>query len=231
MNIIHLINLFRAYLIENKKVLLIYCLITFGIAILGFSTNSMQVIAILVPYFILYWVAGTFFQSTLKRNNNTHFFVLPVTALEKFIHAVAVILILGITLLTLEIAGAYIGAYILRPLYNMGEVVMQLDTHIYKLISLDALSSLSLFLFGSIYFVKNAFIKTWASISAISIGVVLYFIGLTLHIFGNLRTIDNLLIINNDSFLPLANYFYIFTILFAALFLSLTYLRLRETEV
>ena len=231
MNITHIINLFRAYLIENKRILLIYCLITFVVTILGFSTNSLQVLAILVPYFILYWVAGTFFQSTLKRDNSTHFFTLPVTALEKFIHAVAVIIFLGVILLALEIAGAYIGAYLLRPLYNIGPIVWQMDKSIYKLISFDALSTLSLFLFGSIYFVKNAFIKTWATVSGITIGAIIYFVGLVFLVFGNIGNIGNSVSINLANPYLFENYFYLISIAFALFFLSLTYLRLRETEV
>jgi len=231
MNITNIIHLFRAYFIENKRTLLIYCLITFVVAVLGFSTNTMQIVAVLLPYFILYWVAGTFFQFALKGGSSTHFFSLPVTAGEKFIHAITIILTLGITLLAVTFVGAYAGAYLIRPLYNIGPAIMQMDTTILKLINWDSLSSLSLFLFGSIYFKKNAFIKTWASISGIAIGVTVYFMGLVFLIFGNLGKIDQSMNINIVDYPFFQNYYYLITIAFGVFFLSLTYLRLRETEV
>lgn len=230
MNITHIINLFRAYLIENKKILLIYCLATFALAVLGSSFFSVPVLSLIVPYLILIWVAGTFFQSSLKKNNCTHFFNLPVTTAEKFTHAVGVILVLLIALAALLLAGTYIGTYFIRPLYIPITSDWQLSSEIYKMVSWDFATSLSVFLFGSIYFKKNSFIKTWGTVSVISIAVIFYFFGLIFIVFGT-RSAEINSSINIFDFSFFQNYYYLLYSVVILFFLSLTYLRLKETEV
>jgi len=231
MNIINITNLFRAYFIENKKILLIYCLVTFAVAILGFALFSMPALSLVVPYFILIWVAGTFFQSSLKSSNSTHAFNLPVTTAEKFIHAITVILALGIALAALLLAGAYMGAYLIRPLYTPDASAMHISSEILKMASWDFAFTLSIFLFGSIYFKKNAFAKMLVTMAGVGMGVTFYILGLMYVVFRGVSAEINYSILNIDRFAFLQNYYFVLYGVLILFFLSLTYLRLRETEV
>ena len=148
---------------------------------------------------------------------------------EKFIHAVMVILAFGVALAALFLAGGYLGAYLIRPLYNSDANVLHVSSQILKMASWDFMLSLSIFLFGSIYFRKSAFVKTLVSMSGAGMGVTFYILGLIYIVFGGLS--PEMSSMNIDSFSFLQNYFYVIYGIFTLFFLSLTYLRLRETEV
>jgi len=149
---------------------------------------------------------------------------------EKFIHAVMVILAFGVALAALFLAGGYLGAYLIRPLYNSDANVLHVSSQILKMASWDFMLSLSIFLFGSIYFRKNAFIKTLVSMSGVGMVVTFYILGLIYIVFGGLSSEINYSM-NIDRFSFLQNYYYVLYGIFTLFFLSLTYLRLRETEV
>jgi hypothetical protein len=234
MNILNTINLVRAYIIENKLRLLIGSSIIFLFAILGFSTSAMPEIAPSVPYiFLFFLVCFTIFGI---KNNRAHFFTLPVSTVEKFIFTIAVILILGVVFQTIEIVGASIGRYLILPYFRS-----EIHTHGYSFLSLNILNLkgylkfaayMSVFLFGSIYFNKNAFLKTIGILIGFGFSIGLYVLGLTLIAFGELKNQGMVLIdknLINISFWE--SYWYILPIAVIAFFLSLTYLRLRETEV
>ena len=238
MNIIHITNLFRAYFIENKKTLLILCIITFGIAAFAFTLSPYPEVIPELPALLLFWVAGTFFQFALKKSNSAHFFNLPATTAEKFIHSIVTIAFVGITLHILMLAGAYTGHYLIRPLIYSGE-----STHIANGLSILKMSMWSLddyltnitvisaFLFGSIYFRKNAFIKSLAIGTGVLFGVALYFVGLLLAIFGKGSLSNGSVNIDITDFVFIQDYYYFIPIVAVLFFLSLTYLRLKETEV
>jgi len=237
MNITNIINLFRAYFIENKKILLILCIITFSIAAFGFVSFSTPGITTFVPYLLLLWIAGTFFQFSLKKNNSTLFFNLPATTMEKFIHAVWVIILVGIVLRILTIAGAYTGHYLFR-LFIYSEESNEIVNGI-SILKLYLESSLSdylingavvlAFLFGSIYFRRNSFIKTVVITISFLFAMAIHFIVLLYAIFG--KGAHKSINIDISDFLFLQNYYCIIPIALALFFLSLTWLRLRETEV
>ena len=239
MNITRLINLFRAYFIENKKMLLILSFIIFGVTafestISVFAGNSAPLVSrMIIPYLIPFWIAGTFFQSYLKKNNSAHFFNLPVSTGEKFIHAVSVLFILMVIIQALSLAGVFTGDCFCK-LFNNNNVHISsewkmMTTSLQGYLPFGAM--LSAFLFGSIYFKKNAFMKTSGCIIGFLIGMSLYLsvvipfaIGVKefhtggpfyLHVSPSLQT----------------GFSYIFPIILTVFFLSLTYLRLKETEV
>jgi len=236
MNIINITNLFRAFLIESKKGLLIGCALTFGIAVLLYSVSVAQEIGLTWVYYALFFVVA--FSPFGFMKNRAHFFTLPANTAERFIYVLLVIVVLGILFHLLALAGAYLGAYLIQPLiYSGANSYLFSEVNIFKnnLWSwkeyLDFVTLLSPFLFGTIYFKKSAFFKTFGIAMGFLFAIALYFLALVYIIFGNMAFFDDAIQINiaNSSFLQ--NYEYIFNILIAVFFLSLTYLRLRETEV
>ena len=248
MNTTHIINLFRAYFFEHKKMLLICCIISFGALAWAFANRAMPEILPITPYFIVIWVAGNFFQFSLKKNNSAHFFNLPVTAADKLIHSIVVILLLGIVIHSLALAGAYIGYYVIHPLLNTNINEIRWTIHgkmsIWEqLILIDKgaylyyLAAISAFLFGSIYFKKNAFWITIACGIGFFFGVFLYYLALLFIVLGTIKDLggyqysfESTSISMLTSLFSQDNY-YIIPIVLILFFLSLTYLRLKETEV
>jgi len=232
MNIFNITNLFRAYFIENKKMLLLCSIITFALVVWGFSSATPEISPFL-PWIILLWIAGTFFQSSLKRNNSTHFYNLPVTAGEKLFYTTVLLLIMGIIFHLLSWAGAYTGRYLIYPLLHQNSsmefrfTISEFLPMIKIEIILLYLAALFAFLFGSIYFKRNSFWITLASGTGIMLGIALYNLILLFITFG--RDISGKNINLNYEFIGGHNY--IFSSIIILFFLSLTYLRLKETEV
>jgi hypothetical protein len=249
MNTTRIINLLRAYFVENKKMLLICCIISFGVFAFLHTIVAAPELSIFLPPLIMFWVAGTFFQYSLKRNNSTHFFNLPVTAAEKFVHAILVLAVCSVAIRLLAIAGAYVGYYVIHPLLNT-----DIDTNrwiwcgkpsiweqyrmYFKEFTHAYLMPLSIFLFGSIYFKKNAFWKTIVSGIGFMFGYVLYVFALLFIAFGTIKPRFNTGIHSFNTVIDmppntlfLQEHYYIIPIALAVFFLSLTYLRIRETEV
>lgn len=246
MNITHVKHLFRAYLIENKKWLLIFCLVIFGMFTWGFSVSAMPEIAPVMPFIFTFVIASRFFQPSQKKSNATHFFTLPVTAGSKIASAISIILIFGIIFHIIGFAGAYTGRFLIRPM--LFSDIMEL-TYRFNLRDLYVMTPewylfyavvTSVFLFGSIYFKKNAFWKTTACGIGFLMSVALYNLLLQFIAFGTweLTTIDSGI---SFDLISKMNIFHIsfygeyiaygilsITTLF---FLFLTWLRLKETEV
>jgi len=239
MNIINITNLFRAYFIENKKMLLTCSLIVFGVMAYGFTVSRMPEISPIIPFVILLWIAGTFFQSSLKRNNSTHFFNLSASSCEKLVNAIIVLLLLIIIFQILCIAGAYTGHYLLRPIITVhneetrwivnGTPEVWDQIIFFKEAYLAFLIALSASLFGSIYFKKSAFIKTIGAGIGSMFVIAFYYLLLILITFGEKTNQSINMNIGSSTFLQ--NYGYIISIAITLFFLSLTYLRLKETEV
>ena len=244
MNITHIKHLFRAYFIENKKRVLIGSIICFAALAWGFSTYTGPEISPVVPFGFLIVIAAASFQSSLKKNNTTHFFNLPVTAAEKLVNAIAVILVFCIIIYVTSLAGSYAGYYIFRPLFhpNGGHLrFMQIlgdrsilewslgDIRLYLYFA----AALSAFLFGSIYFKKNALWITAASGLGFLMSIAIYQIVLLYIAFGNFTETlpknhpKSINILNLDFLID----YHAIPIAIILFFLSLTYLRLRETEV
>ena len=244
MNITHIKHLFRAYFIENKKRVLIGSIICFAALAWGFSTYSGPEISPVVPFGFLIVIAAASFQSSLKKNNTTHFFNLPVTAAEKLVNAIAVIIVFCIIIYITSLAGSYTGYYIFNPLFHPNGAhprFMQIlgnrsilewslgDIRLYLYFA----AALSAFLFGSIYFKKNALWITAASGLGFLMGIAIYQLVLLYIAFGNFRDffVEN----PSEKFINLnfnfLGEYYFIPIILILFFISLTYLRLRETEV
>ena len=226
-------HLFRAYLIENKKLLLIYCLVVFVAGALDLTLNEWQEFSPPIAGCIPFLMAGRFFQSSVKRNNSTHFFNLPVSEGEKLVNAVVTVSIFTVIIQLLLFAGLYIGYYGLRPILNpVGSRYFTSELHVitfYIRFYWHYAAILFIFLFGSIYFKKNAFWKTLACGTAFVFGLALYIIFL-------LRIVAKKMINSPNTYVELGDYSSIGTnpiiaIVIIVFFLSLTYLRLKETEV
>jgi hypothetical protein len=245
MNITHLIHLFRAYFIENKKTLLICCLISFGLLALAFATNAMPEILPVTPYLIMLWIVGSFFQFSLKKNNSVHFFNLPVTTAEKFTHSILAILFIGIVIHTLAFAGAYFGYYVIYPLLHVnidevrwianGRMSIWEQLTWTKPIYWTYGVGLAAFLFGSIYFKTKAIFKSLGSGLGFLTGIGFYFWALVSITFRALfngesqyRSSVNINLTDTPFW---QEHYYVIPIALIVFFLSLTYLRLKETEV
>ncbi|MCL2041589.1 MAG: hypothetical protein FWG84_06090 [Bacteroidales bacterium] len=244
MNITHIINLLRASFIERRKMLLILTIIAFAAAILE-SINGLAEISPALPFGFLIVIAGIFFQSSLKRNNSAHFFNLPVTAGEKLLHAIIALVILLVVFHITVIAGTYVGYYLIRPIFNSAEnILIVRGMSIWELNILDleaylsCAAALSVFLFGSIYFKRKAFIKTLALGVGFLIVIALYNLLLLFIAFGSIDPfaggeysweITSRVNMLHVSFSE--GYEYIIFPIITLFFLSLTYLRLKETEV
>jgi len=259
MNTKRIFQLFRAHFIENKKMLLICGVIVLGVQAFAFTVDAAPELSPATHFLIMFWIAGTFFQHSLKRNNSIHFFNLPVTAAEKFTHAVLFLVIFTVVTHLLTIAGACIGHYVIHPLLNTTlhpnrwvlcgrpTVLEQLlpTLRLYLRFSIFG----SIFLFGSIYFKKNALWKTIVSGIGVVFVVLSYYVLLLYNVVFRIFSFDTdamyLLKIRSSEFTMnatgLINFqlwqgntlfgsseFFMVVILF---FLTLTYLRLRETEV
>ncbi|MCL1969228.1 MAG: hypothetical protein FWF65_06690 [Bacteroidetes bacterium] len=234
MNLTRISHLFRAYFIENKRRLLICCLAVFAAAVLDLTINRYATSSTILASFVAFVLAARIFQPSLKRNNSTHFFNLPVTTGEKLIVATVFVTVFSAVILLLYSAGAYTGYYGLCPILNP-EASMYMerslpiglwDTQAYLYFAVV----LSVLLFGSIYFKKNAFWKTFAAGIGFFIGVICYQIVLIRIAFGNFRDFSTELTLQLRDLEFVANYHTI-PIIIILFFLSLTYLRLKETEV
>jgi hypothetical protein len=223
-------RLFKAYFIENRKTLFLLCLITLGLTVFLFTLPSVPDDVKGAPTYLWFWLAGTFFLPYLKKGSSSHFFSLPATTVEKFIHAVAALLVAGIIIELLNLIGAVIGTYLIHPLfYSDTSHVMCIfelsSSRVFEYLLNIAIAMA--FLFGSIYFKKNAFIKSLAIGIGVLFAVAIYFRAMEYFAYGKLL----------DDSVPVAelffshSYYYFIPIIFTLFFLVLTYLRLRETEV
>ena len=239
MNITHIINLLKAFFIEKKKKWLILFSILFGLTLFIHSIAPDAGIIKPVTIGLMIGIAASFFQHSLKRNNSVHFFNLPVTTGEKLMYSVLSLLILGVGIQILLFAGAYIGAFINPHLHINNLFFRPADNMLSWKQWLFLCSVMSIFLFGSIYFKKNAVWKTlgsWVGLSQIMSFYVLGLIYIASKVIFDAN--DKLYMSNSDnvkefiiSYSTSFQYYYIIPIAIIVLFLSLTYLRLRETEV
>ena len=234
MNIINITNLFRAYFIENKRNLLIVCAIIFGLAVLLYSAIVPEIALSWSYYAIFFYVA---FSPFGFMKNRGHFFTLPANTAEKFTYVLLVIAVIAILFFSLALAGAYFGAYLINPLFYSGvgsylfSEMNILKDNLFSVADFFAFTMiLSVFLFGTIYFKKNAFFKTFGITIGFLLAIALYFIALFYITFGGMAFNDSVQI-NIASYSLFQNHAYLFPILISVFFLSLTYLRLRETEV
>ena len=217
--------------------MLICSLIVFGVMAYGFTVSRMPEISPLIPFVILMWIAGTFFQSSLKKNNSTHFFNLSATSCEKLVNAIVILVLLAAIFQIFIIAGSYTGYYLLRPIFVSNEArwIANGKPEVWEQIFMFKEAywaffvALSAFLFGSIYFKKNAFIKTIGIGIGGMFAIAIYSLLLVFIAFGEKSYQSANINVNYNHFL--LNYGYIFCIALIVFFLSLTYLRLKETEV
>jgi hypothetical protein len=242
MNITRIINLLRANFIEDKKILLILSIIVFFVATLEAISGLLEVSPV-ITYGCVIFVAGMFFHTPLRKDNGTHVFHLPVTAGEKLINAVMVLISATITFHIIMLIGTYLGYYGLRPFFGMGgnNILVKDGLSIVKLSIMNFngylffAMALAIFLFGSIYFKGRAMLKTIATSIGLLLGFAIYAIALLAIAFRGTSGSRSLNISGDDINIVVhpffQNHYYIFPVLIIVFFLSLTYLRLRETEV
>jgi hypothetical protein len=223
-------KLVKAYFIENRKMLFLLCIIILGITAFLFTLPSVPDDVKEAPTYLWFWLAGAFFQPYLKKNSSTHFFTLPATLIEKFINAVIIIFLAGIIIELLNVTGAFIGTYLIHPLFyrevTNGMSIFELNSSRVFEYLLNIAIAMG-FLFGSIYFRKNAFFKSLVIGIGILFAVAIFFRSMEYFVYGEL--LDDSVSIADRFFTH--NYYYFIPVIFTLLFLLFTYLRLRKTEV
>lgn len=194
--------------------------------------------ALFIAGFIL--SAGVFAEIH-RPQKNTAFFMLPATIFEKFTSR---LLLTTVVFVPIGIA-FYILLNLLSLLISMifsdwGFPILNPFDHDMLLVVAIYLVTQSLFLFGSSYFKKHAFMKTGVSLFALAVILGIYasivfrivygdfFHGMRFfdqHVFSDVSVFENF----GETLLTIVKY--LFWIVLAPFFWILSYLRLREKEV
>jgi len=236
-------HLFRCYFIEKNRKLLKAVIILFSLATLASIIEWLDISSPVI-FLALIVLASMFFQPYFKKTNLPHYFNLPVTSGEKLFHAIFTLLILFFAFKIIMIFGTFIGYYLLRPVfYTAGntlffDAIQILKLNIWSLEKYLLFAGMvSIFLFGSIYFKKNAIFKTLLLICGFLfcclIILFLVFLILNVNSNGNLyfRNYDNPTNVNIVDYWFIQDYYCFIYAGLTPVFLALTYLRLKETEV
>jgi len=210
-------------------------IIIFAASILE-SIDGLMEISILFPYLFLFVVAGIFFQSSLSKNKSAYLFNLPVTTGEKLCSAMVALMTVGVIFHILMVVGTYTGYYFVRPIFHDRTNIFVTNVWSILKMSFGALDYYllfaavgSTFLFGSIYFKKLALLKTFSLGIGCLLIIQLYNSLLLFITFGiSTPNTTRLSMLNVAFYGEYSNAVFAIITLF---FLSLTYLRLKETEV
>lgn len=214
------------YFVENWKINIFFLIPIF---IVGLISVSMPIYVVLLCFF-----TGTYVYNFSRSDQNTHYFMIPASTFEKF---TVNLFLTYIYLTTIFILTTFLGV-ISRAIFTfvidnknidfLTIISMFFSQFNFKFI-LSVFVIQSVIMFGTIYFKKNALLKT----ISIIIGYLLIQLSIFIIIF-----VSKIEILNNEVFEKIFMehtlfthsevYFSIFTICF---FWILSYLRLRETEV
>jgi hypothetical protein len=233
----HLLN---RYFIENWKKDLYVGLV---LLVIAFASNPMAGFSGFVYMVMVLLYTGRIFGNLAHKESAQHYLMIPASTSEKLIvnlflsHIYYVLL-----LLVFLVSGILLRAFILSPFCETFNCFSFLDAKksMFSFSSyVSFLSFQSILAFGSVYFRKNAFIKTLLSIAAFFFFLVM----LVIFIFrlnpDSLTPLMDEFKVMQESFMinRMLNYktsFCISTIIYIVItcfFWMLSYFRLRETEV
>lgn len=230
MNTTRILHLLKAYFIENKKTMLIFGAIVLGVAaietfikpIYPSGTTGFWIAIVLV-------ISATFFQKVQKTGRNTQYFTLPANSFEKLLAGFITIHLLWIFLIFGEIIGYLLG-YSAKGITNSFIFPFDLNKDTYDLNMFYIIEGfIPILLFGSIYFKNNSIIKTPLSFLLVGLGSGFLMLLVMFALSGfNFENMEGL----NFNMNNLPNWVsYLGGTISILFFYSLTYLRLKETEV
>jgi len=238
MNIHKIILLYKRYCIENRRKLLQTLLgIFLGTAVISFlcsnETDGLIAVPVCIAVFIAMYLASTIFSIDLSRKENAlHYLLVPANSYEKLVaNLIIVHIFVNLVLLLTLFAGIIVGSS-LWSLYFQEKMI---SFHILQKLCVNILTIDNIlefigfqatFIFGSVYFRRRAFIKTFLSLVIFSLGISL----LGLLIFTVFRTGPGYYYLNTDRVLSewnnkLTNMVWILGCW------VLTFFRLKETEI
>ncbi|MDD4581562.1 MAG: hypothetical protein PHH25_04240 [Bacteroidales bacterium] len=225
----HLLN---RYFIENWKKDLYVGLV---LLVIAFASNPMAGFSSFVYIVMILLYTGRIFGNLAHKESAQHYLMIPASTSEKLITNIFLSHIYYVLLLLVFLVlGILLRALILAPYCDESLCYTFLK---FKLISfnfasyLSFLSFQSILVFGSIYFKKNAFIKTLLSIAAFFFFLTMLVIFIVRMYEGNMT----LLVEEFEYYVrnPSASFYIstIISIVATCFFWILSYFRLRETEV
>jgi hypothetical protein len=233
----HLLN---RYFIENWKKDLYVGLV---LLVIAFVVNPMSGFSGFVYMVMVLLYTSRIFSNLAYKESAHHYLMIPASTREKLLvnlflsHIYYVLLLLAFLVL-----GILLRALILAPFCDTSLCYTFLNTSYINFNFASYLSFLffqSILVFGSVYFKKNAFIKTLLSIAAFSFFLVMLVIFIFKMNPDSLTPLMDEFKVMQESFMinRMLNYktsFCISTIIYIVItcfFWMLSYFRLRETEV
>jgi len=224
--------LLMRYFVENWKINVFFLVPIF---ILGLLSVAMPIYVIVLCIF-----TGTYFYNFSKTEQNTHYFLIPASTFEKFTVNLFLIYIYLTFLFVLTLFFGVLFKEILSfIIYNKNMNLLNVSSVYFSQFNVNQMLFIfviqSILMFGSIYFKKNALLKTIISIFSTLLMMGIVFI-ITIyvnidHSTNLLFTVDNINM-KSPHILWIKEYIpFIFSFIIISFFWVLSYLRLRESEV
>lgn len=222
----HLLN---RYFIENWKKDLYVGLV---LLVIAFVSNPMAGFSSFVYIVMILLYTGRIFGNLAHKESAQHYLMIPASTSEKLITNIFLSHIYYVLLLSVFLVlGILLRALILAPLCDDTSSCTFLIPYISFASYLSFLLFQSILVFGSVYFKKNAFIKTLLSLSAFFFFLTMLVIFIIRMNVGSMTRLAE----EFDYYVrnPYPSYLIpsIISIVFTCFFWILSYFRLRETEV
>ncbi len=222
----HLLN---RYFIENWKKDLYVGLV---LLVIAFASNPMAGFSSFVYIVMILLYTGRIFGNLAHKASAQHYLMIPASTNEKLITNIFLSHIYYVLLLSVFLVlGILLRALILAPLCDDTSSCTFLIPYISFASYLSFLLFQSILVFGSVYFKKNAFIKTLLSLSAFFFFLTMLVIFIIRMNVGSMTRLAE----EFDYYVrnPYPSYLIpsIISIVFTCFFWILSYFRLRETEV
>ncbi|MFA7103158.1 MAG: hypothetical protein WC142_08200 [Bacteroidales bacterium] len=222
----HLLN---RYFIENWKKDLYVGLV---LLVIAFVSNPIAGFSSFVYIVMILLYTGRIFGNLAHKASAQHYLMIPASTNEKLITNIFLSHIYYVLLLSVFLVlGILLRALILAPLCDDTSSCTFLIPYISFASYLSFLLFQSILVFGSVYFKKNAFIKTLLSLSAFFFFLTMLVIFIIRMNVGSMTRLAE----EFDYYVrnPYPSYLIpsIISIVFTCFFWILSYFRLRETEV
>ena len=225
----HLLN---RYFIENWKKDLYVGLV---LLVIAFASNPKAGFSSFVFMVMVLVYTGRIFCNLAHKESAQHYLMIPASTTEKLITNIFLSHIYYVLLLLVFLVlGILLRALILAPYCDASDCYSIIDAKMSMFCFSSYVSFLcfqSILVFGSVYFKKNAFIKTLLSIAAFLFFLTMLVIFIIRMYIGSMT----LPVVEFDNYVknPSASFYLstIISIVITCFFWILSYFRLRETEV
>ncbi len=234
-----IINLLRLYILENKTWFLQSAVALFIATIILTPILGLQFHNVIFTIYFISMV-GRFFQKT-KPGEAIRYYTIPATAIERMVAAVFMIYSFWLVMTLLITTGAWLSDILMnKPIIHLNSV--DVDPFTYLEMQLNQFGKVSLiisiFLFGSVYFKSSAVGFTFVSIvllglvSSMILGVSATWM---LDVYSDAMQGRSGMYISNNEIQFLWQYSNVIDVVICTItlgfFYTLTYFKLRETEV